>query len=88
MRTWLWTLAPVTLGAALALSAATADAAPAPLRLPELLLPAPSHQIHRATAAERKPHDPIQDLGDYNLPGERSGAASSARLDGSVRMLL
>jgi hypothetical protein len=77
----------VTLAAALALSAATAEAAPAPLRLPELVLPAPSHHVHRA-AVERRKHDPIQDLGDYNLPGERSGESSTARLDANGAILL
>ncbi|MHB8418969.1 MAG: hypothetical protein ACYDCL_12900 [Myxococcales bacterium] len=74
MRRIFWTLAPVALGTALALGAASGNAAPTPMRLPELLLEAPAHvagssaRVEKEQGRERK-----LDLGDYNLPADRAG---------------
>lgn len=88
MRRMLWILAPVTIGAAVALSALEAQAAPTPMQLPELVLPTPSRHTHKSAEMERKKSGQVRDLGDYNLPGERAGDATSSRLDASVGVLL
>ena len=82
------TFAKLTLGAALSLSAATAQAAPVSALLPELVLPLPSHHSHRSAEMDRKKSGQVRDLGDYNLPGERSGESSTARLDANGAILL
>jgi hypothetical protein len=88
MRRILWTLAPVTLGAALALCAASAEAAPTPMQLPELVLPMPSHHSHKSAEMDKSKNGQVRDLGDYNLPGERTGDTTSSRLDASGGFLL
>jgi hypothetical protein len=88
MRRILWTLAPVTVGAALALCAASAQAAPTPMQLPELILPTPSHHAHRSAGIDHRKNGELRDLGDYNVPGEQRGDSASARLDTSAGILL
>ena len=93
MRRLLWTLAPVALGATLALSAASAQSPPLGafglrseprLRLPELLLPTPGHALPRkGSAAAEKRGKRSTDLGDYTLPGQAPGA--KGRLAASAR---
>ena len=81
MRRVLWTLAPVTLGAALALCAVSAQAAPTPMQLPELVLPTPSRHSHKSAEMDQKKNSQLRDLGDYNIPGERTGDTTASRLD-------
>jgi hypothetical protein len=72
MRRILWTVAPVAMGAALALGASPAQAAPTANGLPELLLPAPA-PLHRSSAqVEPRRGATKLDLGDYNVPGQRA----------------
>ncbi len=88
MRRVLWTLAPVAIGAALALGAVSAEAAPTPMQLPELVLPTPSHRAHKSAEMDQKKNNQARDLGDYNLPGERTGDTTTSRLDASGGVLL
>jgi hypothetical protein len=37
---------------------------------------------------DHKKSDPSQDLGDYNVPGDRTGETTTARLDASGGVLL
>ncbi len=83
MRQIVWTLAPVALGAMLALAAIPAQAAPTDRALPELILPVPRAPGRPSAQVEPKRDARGHDLGDYDVPGERSsqpaGASAPAR---------
>jgi len=51
------------------------------MQLPELVLPTPSRHSHKSAEMDQKKNSQLRDLGDYNIPGERTGDTTASRLD-------